>query len=449
LAAFLLHHIWDHQNVAAYGSFDFADGDFLLRSEFDQHPLWETTKRIAETAALIRAEHETVEFPKLETVLFYTSHAETFREVATTSSALFSREMLDSVNVPFTAAASSLQTRLANGAAHTAYVDTAAVQAEASLISMGPWPRPYGKGGQVLQMNTLFENLLESQRLSMEALGDLHSKLREDVVGLESDVTSRQADLEASLVQIQAEGQSVIDMVTAEKARIDQVVANGLKAVAAIETANTEQYKAWQGDQEAKFKSDFARPQAEIEKLLAESEAVFEKLRRTNEQFENLSAIAAGETIANNFQREASWGRTTGIVLYSVGGVFLIAAAVPLIWLLFEGGLDVSGSPQWGLLTVRLAIAILAGSAATVIIRLGARLISDANASKRMELELRSIGPFLANVVDPTDVDSARIALITRSFGQGHSGSPADRNEDSVPVTSIAQVFELVLKAMK
>ncbi|MCY7413781.1 MAG: hypothetical protein LH471_12220 [Salinibacterium sp.] len=421
----------------------------MLRSEFDQHPLWVTTQQIAATAALVRAEQEPAEVPKLETILFYVSHAESFQEIATTSSALFSGEMLEAVNVPFTAAANSLQFRLANGAAQTAHLDVAAAQAEASLIPMGPWPRPYGKGGQVTQMNTLFEGLLESQRLSVEALRGAHTDLREEVTSFEAKAAERQLVLESSLARMQAEGESVTEMVTAEKARIDQVVANGLSAVGAIETANTERYKAWKAEQEAKFVADFAPLQVDIRARLAASEEVYEKLRSTNEQFENLSAIAAGETIANNFEKEASWGRTTGIAMYSVGGAFLLAAAVPLVWLLFEAGLDVNGTPQWGLITVRLAIGILAGSAATVIIRLGARLISNANASKRMELELRSIGPFLANVVEPTDVDKARIALVTRAFGQISGDTPGDGKDESVSVTSIAQILELVMKAMK
>lgn len=421
----------------------------MLRSEFDQHPLWITTQQIAATAALVRAEQEPAEISKLETIMFYVSHAETFREIATTSSALFSGAMLEAVNVPFTAAASSLQFRQANGVAQTAHLDNAAVQAEASLIPMGPWPRPYGKGGQVTQMNTLFEDLLESQRLSVESLRGAHADLREEVGRLEAMAAERQLVLETSLARMQTEGESVTELVTAEKARIDQVVANGLTAVAAIETSNTERYKVWKAEQEAAFISDFAPLQAEIQSRLATAKEVFEELRSTNEQFENLSAIAAGETIANNFEKEASWGRTTGIAMYSVGGLFLLAAAVPLIWLLFEPGLDVDGSPQWGLITVRLAIGILAGSAATVIIRLGARLISNANASKRMELELRSIGPFLANVVEPTEVDKARIALVTRSFGQSGGEAAGDGKDDSVSVTSIAQVLELVMKAMK
>jgi uncharacterized membrane protein len=421
----------------------------VLRSEFDQHQLWATTAAISGTAEQIRGQHEASELPKLETILFYVSHAETFREIATTNSSLFSNEMLEAVNVPFTAALSSLQVRLSNGFVQTGYVDAAAAQAEASLIPMGPWPRPYGKGGQVSQMSTLYEDLLEQQRLSIEALTATHVQLREELRQVDSEIAGRQRAAEASIAQMQSEGESVIQTVLAEKARVDQIVEKGLSQVASIETANTERYRAWRSEREASFENDFSGFKSEIEGRLVEANEVFEKLKSTNEQFENLSAIAAGETIANNFELEAKWGRTTGIVMYSVGGAFLLAATIPLIWLLFEGGLDVKGVPQWGLIAVRGAIGILAGSAATVVIRLGARLISDANASKRMELELRSIGPFLANVVDPADVDRARIALVARAFGQREGEIRTDAKEEAVPVTVLAQIVELLVKATR
>ena len=421
----------------------------VLRSEFDQHPLWATTAAIVSIAEQIRNEHEASELPKLETILFYVSHAETFREIATTSSSLFSSEMLNNVNVAFTAVLSSLQTRAASGVGQTQYVDAAASQAEASLIPMGPWPRPYGKGGQVAQMSTLYEDLLEQQRLSIEALSTIHSQLREELTQVGSDITERQRVSGALILQMQGESEAIIQTVTAEKARIDQVVEKGLNAVAAVESANTERYKEWRAEREASFEKDFSGFRSQIESRLGDATEVFEKLKSTNEQFENLSAIAAGETIANNFQLEAKWGRRTGITMYAVGGVFLLAATVPLIWLLFEGGLDVKGVPQWGLIAVRGAIGILAGSAATVVIRLGARLISDANASKRMELELRSVGPFLANVVNPADVDAARIALVARAFGQREGDVRADTKGDAVQVTAVAQLIELLVKAAK
>ena len=107
------------------------------------------------------------------------------------------------------------------------------------------------------------------------------------------------------------------------------------------------------------------------------------------------------------------------------------------------------GIPQWSLIAVRVAIGILAGSAATVVIRLGARLNSDANTNKRMELELRSVGPFLANVVDPADDDAARIALVARAFGQRSDDVHAETRSDTVQVAAVAQLIELFAKAAK
>ena len=69
-----------------------------------------------------------------------------------------------------------------------------------------------------------------------------------------------------------------------------------------------------------------------------------------------------------------------------------------------------------------------------------------------MELELRAIGPFLANVEKAGKVDDARIELVSKAFGKTYSDSNAtarDKKDESIPVTTASQLIDLVERISK
>ena len=66
-----------------------------------------------------------------------------------------------------------------------------------------------------------------------------------------------------------------------------------------------------------------------------------------------------------------------------------------------------------------------------------------------MERELGSISPFLVDVVDPQEADTAGIGLVTPSFGQSPQNSKRDSKADSVSVGAPAQIVEPFTKFAK
>ncbi|TIH28601.1 hypothetical protein D4765_18400 [Subtercola vilae] len=410
--------------------------------------MWIATQQIREQLSRIREQGNLEDIAPIETIGFYIDHLLSFRLLADNFVALFSRVMLDQVLVPLGAVVSSLTDRTNTGTVHP-YMDNAASQAEDILVPMAPFPRPYGKGGQVTQMETLFENLLLRQRESVEQLNTEHQNLRGEVETFSVEVSNSKDSSLIALQQIEDAAKEIAETITGEKARIDAVVQDGIKAVAAMETENTDRYKAWRAEREAAFRNDFRELKASMEADLGDAHVALDELRRVNQQYENLAALGAGDLIASNFAVESKWGRLSGLVLYGVGFLFLIAAAIPLIFFLFENPNTPDGSPDWGRLIVRISIGVLAGSAATVVIRLGARLIANANASKRMELELRSFGPFLANVTDTDTVDGARLQLLDRAFGKSYVVVESGEKDDVIQVSTFAQIIDAVSKLAK
>jgi hypothetical protein len=260
----------------------------MLRSEFDNYPLWNTIERIESAAQQIKEEGHAPDVPPLETVLFYVRHVRSFRELATTSSALFSAAMLEPVARVMTSVENSLNFRMTNGTQYVSQLTDAAVTAETSLMHMGPWPRPYARGGQVTQISTLFEDLLELQRSSVAALEQSHINLQAEIVEWETAGAATVAKTSDSLEAFRAAGEAIAADITSEQVRIDNVVTEGLNRVSSIETENTDRYKAWIANREAEFLKEFLPLKEQIVEDLVTSRETLDRLKETNTQFQNL-----------------------------------------------------------------------------------------------------------------------------------------------------------------
>lgn len=422
----------------------------MLRSDFDNHALWPTLVTIEGQLEGIVGMGEPSDLPAVERIRVQIAYVRSFDQVASTRAEFFYPDMLEEVRAVWAQVSASLQNRLANPGV-PAYSDGAATEAESALMKMGPWPRKYGRGGEVTQMETLFEALLEAQRQSIAALEAKHEKLRNEVQEYEYGVEAKRESVSGQLDQLLVEATQSREAVEQQKARIDDVISKGLQSVADVRTDNDSAFAAWIKDREAAFHEDFDPLTREIESDLLEATDDIRALREKHSEYDKLVGAIAADTIAADFKREARWGRVFGISLYFLGFTFLAAAAIPLSFLLFDPSVETDGAPNWGKLIVRVSIGVLAGSAATVVIRLGARLVNNANAAKRMELEMRSVGPFLSNVDKKPDVDNALLQLVDRAFGKSYveNGPGSANNDDTLSVTTLAQLLDLVSKLAK
>lgn len=308
---------------------------------------------------------------------------------------------------------------------------------------MGAWPRAYGKGGEVTQMNTLFEQLLEAQRISIDALHTQHVTLRGEVSEYETQVDAKRDEVDVEFNGVSTKLAELQTTIEAQKDEVATAIEEAEAAVGELVAKNSEAYKEWRQAREADFKKDFNPLREEIAQRLESAEAEYGSLLSAKEKYTKLVSAIAADEVASQFESEAEWGRKLGNRYYLLGFALLLVAAVPLIWLLFDPTKTSNGTVNWTVIISRLAIGVLAGSAATVAIRLGSRLINSANGVKRMELELRAIGPFLANVSEKPLVDGAFVDLVTKAFGntyvEASTGGSKDTTDDKVSVTTVAQ----------
>ncbi|GAA2748749.1 hypothetical protein [Amnibacterium kyonggiense] len=417
----------------------------MLRSEFDQHPLWQRINQIHSLVDDVRNQEQPTDLPAIERIELYVRRVEGYRRIAGEAT-FFTNSMLESANSALADAVNGLTNRLTYGATG-GYIEAAAIAAENVLNVLGPWPRPTPKAFAE-STSALFEELLETQRRNIDALTDRHAGLLAQVDEISAVAQARHDSEQSQLDVLVAEARDVAATVDNEKARIDKIAQSGSEMVESVRASSKEAYETWLKEQAARFKADFEPLSKEISQSLETARTKLEQLKQTEEQYANLAAVAAGQTLANHFQDEAKFNRWAGFIAYSLGFLFLVGAAVPLVYLLFDPSLDRSGTIEWGRIVVRAVLAVVAGSAATVVIRLGARLLGDAGQSKRMELELRAFDPFMSSMTDRDAVDAARVDLVDRTFGRSAGTTAAEEKGEVLPVGTFTQIIAAVAKLL-
>ncbi len=418
----------------------------MLRSDFESHSLWATIDGIQTRLDQVRSFGDPSTIAAAETIGFYADYIQSFRETSAVSSPFFVPAMLSPIESVLNDVTTYLD-QWVNEGPGSAYQESARVTIESALTQMGPWPRPYGRGGQVQQLTTLYEDLLERQRLDLLTLQQSNAELELQVAGYRASITEAAAAAHTEVSGLASTASELVSTVNAEKARIDEVVTAGVKQLAEMNAELDRRSKSWEEAQLARF-NDQVRPILEaIQKHESEGNEALERLRSTESDFADLSAAAATDKLAGHFATEAKTGRRVGMWLYVAGAVFIATAAVPLLLLLIPGNLSSDGDTRWEQLIIRAGIGVASASAATVAIRLGGRFFANANVAKRMELDLKTFGPFLANV-DPKEADRARISLVERALGKP-TESGRDSREDAVSIGGMTQLLDAASKLIK
>jgi hypothetical protein len=414
----------------------------MKKSDFQAHPLWETLRTVNGLIDELRPDLSAPERPGLDRVREVLAFSQSVKPLGAHHSRRFNQSLLDELNSPWTSALSSLQSRMTT--ANAAYTDQAVSYAEATLAPLYRlWAPPAGPAQQA-QYQSFYTQLVENQE---EDISRLHSKreaLRQQLVELGEGADEQFAAATTALEKLQATAEEVGETVSGYETRVDAVVDDGNKRVAALEANNAKAYAEWQTAQAARFTEDFSPFKDSIEAKLSEAQTTLDELRETNREYATLTAAVAANTLAHSFSREALTTRILGLSLYLVGFVLLCLAAVPLVLLLTHPTQNQSEETLWATFAIRAAIGALAASAATVAIRLGSRFVSAGQESKRTELELRAFGPFLANV-DKSESDTARLEFVDRAFGPRVA---EDRHEESIPVSTFSQILAAVTKLM-
>lgn len=419
-----------------------SGGDHVMqRLEFDSHPVWVTASAILERVEGIEPA-DADETTELERIAFLVTYLLEHKDMAAQYGAFFTKPMLDAPVANLNQANSYLSSRESTPA-NRAQTKQAIPQVEAILTHMAPWPRRYGRGAQVSQMTTLFEDLLARQGTHLREQEERQIEVIGHLEALDTAGEERHQAVLKSLETVEASGQKVSDQIDAASGRIDEVVQTGLKTIDGLKEKNNESYSKWLEGIDGAWRDDYKRYFESVQAHQKDADEALASLKKTVQEHQNLTTLSAADTLAKHFASQSTSSHKASVLLFVLGFLFLVAAAAPFVPLLFDQG----DTASWPSIVLRLSFGVLAGSAATVAFRLGGRFSNEATSSQRMEMELPTFGPFLATVTGQDNVDAARLELVDRAFGKSyiaHLGQSQD--EDSVPVAGLTDIINAIAR---
>lgn len=292
-------------------------------------------------------------------------------------------------------------------------------------------------------ITTAAETALAGYRSKSETLAKALATLDDRTTELLNEISQQKGILASSLASTQTQFQQEQEsrtklFLSAEEARNEES--------RKTDVVRREQHtKAAEEQREAlRSLSDEARTaQAELRKELeSEASALVSHMEEFKSQAERLLGIVGTTTIISGYKREADAAAATaknwnyasviGILGFTVGTVY---GLLPVV----RGEI----APTWETLLGRIVLSLALGVFGTYAARQAKYEEDIARRNRRFELELSSIGPFIAELDDETRKD-LKTSLVNRLFGQPES--PENSRTKEVSTTSIAEVVKVVLQ---
>lgn len=401
----------------------------LETQAFESHPLWAQV----EAALSLLAETTPGATPGSEAhrerVRFVGAHVLSFKAV---DSRLFVQGMLDSVQQSF----AQIEAHLGNYRVNLdpSQLNQAVNYADGVMGTVAGWPTVGPRGGAAAKARQEFEFYSAEVTKALEALGvgrqeiqkemdDLHARLREDVAGLRT--------------QLEVQNSSFDALKSGSASELARLAAEG----ASLTKSQEEAFDAWFAERRESWNSAATEVQQELDQLRADSQHTAKLLRDVYENVEKMAGDTTSAVLARNHGTYAKREWVSGLVAYGIGFAALFSAAGVLAWIVH--GLSMNQTMSWQFVALKAGLGATIIGGASVAFSLGRRLLQRADDNKRIELELRALGPFLADV-DYQKVQEAKLDFAKRRFGVS---SETDRESNAVDATALLkQIVELLAK---
>lgn len=345
----------------------------------------------------------------------------------------------------------SLRQELLNfvSSANVAAVDSAESYADLLLMVICNLPAPSSAFGadevhrSTSAVTTAAEKLLATFQQKSKKLEQSIFALEERSSELSADTAAQKGVLSSAITAIQQQFQQEQDsrsklFLASEESRADEF--------RKLDASRRELYTKAFDEQRDSLRelTDVARTEHSTlaEGLATDGQKMIAQLDDFRGQAERLLGIVGTTTIISGYKREADaasmsanrWNiaSVAGILGFTGGTVYSL---LPLV----RG--DVR--PTWETLIGRVVLSLALGVFGTYAARQAKYGEETARRNRRFELELSSIGPFIAELGDDTRKE-LKVALVNRLFGQPEPvDSPKSKD---VSTTSIVEVVKAVLQ---
>lgn len=411
----------------------------MKQIDFDSLEMWitiEETKGLLNTAETDSPE-ESLEF--INRVRFIASYALSFKD--TVPAELFTSAMISTVELRWKEIFSDITGF--NSSKNMDYLRNAVTKAEVSLEIMVRWPTSSIKSAALGQMTRAFHNF-ESELSSALERSNARLTLNLDESSLrETELTKNISELEKQVLVSKTQVENMEAKLTADEERLARALSEYSAAFAVAEKERETNLSDWLKQQADMFEVSVRPSLMRVQEIVGNSETNFKQIESLLVDSKFVAGLAVGDQLANRYKEWSTSERKTGYLTMKVGGGALLLGVGILIWIFADKTLFDTNS-AWEAVYLKSGIIGLCAGGATVAFTLGSRSLRQVNSFKRMELELRAIGPFLANVPE-TDMAESKTEFLARAFGHAWTDTESRKSKP----TEVEALAILIFDAIK
>jgi hypothetical protein len=413
----------------------------MEKDQFGAHPLWTQVSACLDILSETEADTPAEYVEEQERIRWLGSQVSKY--VASDPS-YFSIPMLDAVQTHWRQVHATLgQVEAGSFASLT----PARELAEQCLPLILGWPPASARQGGSGKTETKFFSAYES------ATKDASAALRARIDTLMTEATARDeqhaaavAELEQQIAALAATMTEQTNRITTATTTLDEKVASIETDAAEAQNARNEKFAEWVENRETEWVETKAQPI--LDQIDATRETAAERLldlEALSAQVEKVAGKTGSAVLARDYGRYSTREWVTGLLSYGLGIGLLVAVGIYL--LLTVGDVERDADISWQYIALKLGLTITVIAASTVLFQVGRQSLRGASENKKIELELRAIVPFLADLNDPEASKQAKIAFVERSFGRT-AGESIDAS-DAVSATTIESLVKLITQADK
>lgn len=407
----------------------------MRQTAFETHALWESVKQLQDAIDKADQRNEPSAAEPLSSIRFLASTLKSHQDPSDT--APYSKITLDAINSNLPNVVGELTNYGNNG--NVAHLTNAENYADQALQQIGLLPTSLLKGGAAGQANKVFKEYRDDATAAIEFLREQNTELRQ---ALEDAKT----EFNGALTALKTEIQELSGKIKQDEARLDQALTTNNETFTAKQTEREEKFKEFLAQQGDALKSMAAPDLAFIKHRAQEAQTTYDQIDALREGTEKVAGLASADILAGKFKEYSEQQWKWGVAANALGFVTLAVGLAVIAWTLSRLGVNEKISWQYTILKLGVTVTIVAASA--VAFRLGATFLARSGTSKRLELELRAIGPFFADIDDPEALKEAKRAFVERSFGHGWGEKPAaDQSADanSSVIKDLAEVVRTIV----
>lgn len=377
--------------------------------EFRDHSLWVA---VASTMGTISTALPPDPPWEIERVQALGAHIASFKEAP---KELFSAAMLSSVEGVWT----NLHNSVSNyaGSSGSNYLPQISQYCDQVLSSLSQWPYPFTRALKGAAANEAYRTLVD-QALSATA------EAGRTVEGLRSAISVGETDLMALR-------QKITDLAA--------VIDSQTLAIREAATTQTTAFNAAQTERTSSFESWLVERNRDHESSEAAAQAVLRGMEALHAKTEKVAGAATSAVLARDFGSYSNREFWSAVLAFVVGILAILGAGAYLLWAMSSLGPEQNATWQW--VTMKFGVTATIVGGASVAIALGNKFLRNASGNKRVELELRAIGPFLADVDDDEAARKVKLDFVDRVFGHAWE-TPANDADADINVNALTKVTE-------